>query len=112
MEGAPQGLPLPLRHLRQSLRSGTNLLFAFRGKPLECLVPGKDALTLGRRLGVEHVQALQNALLLLRAEAIEAGFAAQSLLLLGWAHVLVLAKPLGQMLTSGALCLRTHPALA
>lgn len=112
MEGASELLFAVLGHALEGLGGRADFLFALRREALEGLIARHDAGTYARGLRVKIAEAVDNPAALPGSEAIEAGLAAQSTLLLLDAHVLVMLEPLGEMFAGGILS-RVHvePAL-
>ncbi len=97
LKGPAHGSLPVLRQLRKFLQGTAHIGLLLRGKVFVHLIALYEALAHFRRFAVEIVQAVQQALLLLRRKAPEAGLAAQCIFLLLWGEVLVLIEPLGKM---------------
>ncbi len=73
-----------------------------RAQALHVFHAHERALALLRRHCVETVKGVDSLLLLLRGEAVEAGFLAESIFLLSGRLILMLTQPCRQVLTAGA----------
>ena len=115
-EGAGNVAALVWRKIRELLHSGVHLSALRYGESLHCFIAIEQALTLGRRHGVEFGNAFPHALLGRWREVAKTGLLFEGLLLLVGSQVAVTTHPFGEMRAIGygrsrfGACGRTRPA--
>ncbi len=112
MERASKLLFAVLGHALEGLGGRADFLFALRREAFECLIARHDPGTDSGGLRVKITETVEDPSALHGGEAVEAGLAAQSALLLLDTHVLVVLEPLRQVLAGRILSrIRVEPTL-